>query len=84
MTDYCIQLTQNDDYFFFIRLKVNLMHHFTMETVQCVVHFLMKYYSQSRSLSIWHEKMGVQEAIFVDELSGRDQMGQKPFYKILI
>ena len=58
------------------------MHHFTIERVQCVVHFLMKYYSQSRSLSIWHEKMGVQEAIFVDELSGRDQMGQKkPFFK---
>ena len=86
VTDYCIQLTQNDDYFFFIRLKVNfnLMRHFTIKTVQCVVHFLMKCYSQSRSLSIWHEKMGVQEAIFVDELSGRDQMGQKPFYKILI
>ena len=25
VTDYCIQLTQNDDYFFFIRLKVNLI-----------------------------------------------------------
>ena len=33
-----------------------------------------------RSLSIWHEKPHL--AISVDELSGRDQMGQKkPFFK---
>ena len=40
--------------------------------------FLMNY--SKRSLSIWHEKPHL--AISVDELSGRDQMGQKkPFFK---
>ena len=60
------------------------MRHFTIENSPVCCAFFDEVLFSKPIFVYMAWKDGVQEAIFVDELSGRDQMGQKPFYKILI